>query len=701
MNDEACSVKPSPGKPVIPLSLEDCCLAWLVSDLEHYPPELLALLPLRLRHRLLANVPVLDLCQLEHTSVADGVDLENIWELKCSRWGEEGAAEKERIANFRYIKLNRLSWRDRYLHAVALSILHNSLVLRRNFLRHTANEVLGFGSYFDRSRYYPVVVDCLISLKGYQFLNEGGDLQSGYDWQNLASSFFFFEAECGNRYDRLTPPRYAHYKSGCSTKLSDEELITLLLRNCHFKPKCLLILSSRFNMQIKPSGILKEFLNEVEEVHFSARDRLPNLPVVLFQMISGASPCKLRTLQLLFNCQFTGGLSEYEQEEFEKSTIRIIADVIKRQSILETIYFSFRHQLKDTVLASGEFTALVTSLISFVARSQFRTLDIYSFPVPVDVVTDILCAFVVSPCSHQQTLKLPHITAQPSSRQLHRAVTPCLAGAMPVPDSGVEYKELYLHLRQPLPADELYAQIWKTFFSFPKIRLKLLEVQIQATPHYYVNTLHMAAQHSNIQVKTLNIQVQIEVKEDLVFSTLRDDMRALLQIPTLTNLSLPPLPLDYTCPGNTFLPILAQELPKRHHLAAIEELDLGRSNFLELPAEEVEHLFQSIFSLPHLSPLVLKLTESVVSFHHYKLIHRLWTEYSSGERLKELVIGSGVLMSEKESTEEFSVTGMMSLLDSMAQSTSVVRCTGQMVGVKTDLIKAEIPTLVLSFPPQT
>ena len=50
---------PGQEQPV-PLSLEDLCLAWLISDLEHYPPELLALLPLRLRYCLLANLPVLD-----------------------------------------------------------------------------------------------------------------------------------------------------------------------------------------------------------------------------------------------------------------------------------------------------------------------------------------------------------------------------------------------------------------------------------------------------------------------------------------------------------------------------------------------------------------------------------------------------------------------------------------------------------------
>ena len=80
-----------------------------------------------------------------------------------------------------------------------------------------------------------------------------------------------------------------------------------------------------------------------------------------------------------------------------------------------------------------------------------------------------------------------------------------------------------------------------------------------------------------------------------------------------------------------------------------------------------------------------------MSIHHYEFIHRLWTEYSSGELLKKLVLGNVVLMSVKEHTDEFSVI-TMSLLDSMAQSTSVVTNFGQLSSVKTDLIKANLQT---------
>ena len=677
-------------KPVIPLSLEDSCLAWLVSDLEHYPPELLALLPLKLRHRLLANVPVLDLCQLEHTSVAEGIDVESIWELKCSPWGEEGAAVKHRPGGLvDYIDLSSLSWRDHYLHSVANTILNNSLV----HVYHRRFSSQGIRSYF-YAHFYTVVIDWLISLRGYQFLNEGGDLQSSYDWQNLASSFFFFEVEGGNRYDRLTPSRYVPYKSGYTTRPSDEELITLLLRKCHFKPKCLLVQNqsvrhtvSKLLLQCEACDVLKEFLNEVRDVQLYAPDKLPNLPVVLSQsLFSGTSSCQLRTLQVHFCHTHSGGLSEHDREEFQKYMIQFVTDVIKQQYSLEIISLGFSGQFKDTVLASGEFAALATALTSFAARPQFRTLDIHEFPAPVDVVTDILSAFLVSPCSHQQTLKLP---TQPSSRQLHPATT-FSAGRIPVSDSCVEYKELYLHQqvpmrvhvvhRQPL-ANKLNIQLCKTFFAFPKIRLRFLEVGcFQTTAYHCINTIHMAAQHPDIRVKTLSIRLRCRIEE--VLPTLHDDMRALLQIPTLTNLSLRPMTSHaYGIASNIFLPILAQELPKRHHLAAIEELDLGRSNFLELPAEEVEHLFQSIFSLPHLSQLTLRMNYCVMSFHHYKLIHRLWTEYSSGERLKKLVLGN-VVVGEK-------VSGVMTLLDSMAQNTSVVECYGWEIlsGVDNDLIK--------------
>ena len=53
---------------VTPLSLQQSCFLKIISDLETFPPESLALLPLTLRHKLACNLPAVDVCQLEQTT---------------------------------------------------------------------------------------------------------------------------------------------------------------------------------------------------------------------------------------------------------------------------------------------------------------------------------------------------------------------------------------------------------------------------------------------------------------------------------------------------------------------------------------------------------------------------------------------------------------------------------------------------------
>ena len=63
----------------LPLPLQSLSLLMVISDLDSYPVEILASLPLWLRYRLLNSLPVFDLCRLDHTPVAKGVDMDEIW----------------------------------------------------------------------------------------------------------------------------------------------------------------------------------------------------------------------------------------------------------------------------------------------------------------------------------------------------------------------------------------------------------------------------------------------------------------------------------------------------------------------------------------------------------------------------------------------------------------------------------------------
>ena len=62
-----------------PLSLQDLCLLCVINSVDSYPVELLATLPHWLRNQLLHCLPVLDLCHLDHTPIARGVDTNKIW----------------------------------------------------------------------------------------------------------------------------------------------------------------------------------------------------------------------------------------------------------------------------------------------------------------------------------------------------------------------------------------------------------------------------------------------------------------------------------------------------------------------------------------------------------------------------------------------------------------------------------------------
>lgn len=73
-----------------PVPLQDLCLLAVINDLDKYPVSLLASLPRWFRCRLLNNLPVIDLCLLDHTAVAQGIDIKEVWKTRwppCSSRG--------------------------------------------------------------------------------------------------------------------------------------------------------------------------------------------------------------------------------------------------------------------------------------------------------------------------------------------------------------------------------------------------------------------------------------------------------------------------------------------------------------------------------------------------------------------------------------------------------------------------------------
>ena len=103
---------------------------------------------------------------------------------------------------------------------------------------------------------------------------------------------------------------------------------------------------------------------------------------------------------------------------------------------------------------------------------------------------------------------------------------------------------------------------------------------------------------------------------------------------------------------------------------------------------------QTIFSLPQLSQLTLKLAYSIVSLQHYEMI-RLWAMYGCGEHLKEVVCGGFVFVRD---SDEFSEASMVSMFNSIAQHMEFILDFMQIYNVETSLTNFYLQNVPASTP---
>jgi len=119
-----------------PLTLQQHCFLYLLAHLEEFPPSTLALLPQRMRHELLFMLPPADILQLEQTSVVEGVDMDEFWEVVGKRYrsSEYNLRHTYRLCRpvpscLWSVVLSRRqhfahSWKDRFVTAVCSLLLH-------------------------------------------------------------------------------------------------------------------------------------------------------------------------------------------------------------------------------------------------------------------------------------------------------------------------------------------------------------------------------------------------------------------------------------------------------------------------------------------------------------------------------------------------------------------------------------------------
>ena len=108
--------------PSMPPSLQNFCFLQVVRRLEDYPLNVLALLPTSLRRKLLFYLPVVDVCQLEKTCFAEGIDMEAFWGELFER--HVARYDKETVHKYGHIDFNnQLKQRIHHNRELYLSFL--------------------------------------------------------------------------------------------------------------------------------------------------------------------------------------------------------------------------------------------------------------------------------------------------------------------------------------------------------------------------------------------------------------------------------------------------------------------------------------------------------------------------------------------------------------------------------------------------
>ena len=139
------------------VSLQMQCYMFIVGHLDELPSDVIALLPIGIRRKLLLMLPALDICKLEETPVTDGISMDDeIWKLKC---GHKFELEYISMNSNEILKLEcdghkfdmTLTWKDSYICKIAVKSFKLDELLIPNI--HVPVECTGNfqGLNFDKS----------------------------------------------------------------------------------------------------------------------------------------------------------------------------------------------------------------------------------------------------------------------------------------------------------------------------------------------------------------------------------------------------------------------------------------------------------------------------------------------------------------------------------------------------------------------
>ena len=380
------------------VSLQMQCYMFIVGHLDELPSDVIALLPIGIRRKLLLIFPALDICKLEETPVTDGISMDDeIWKLKCNE-------QSTRL--YRLGEDMTLTWKDSYL--CETYYLDHLLLLLPNIHVHI-----------------PVEYKCTGNIQGLNFAKSGR---------------------------AVLPDRYKTYHHPCSS-----ELLIKLLVDSHISFKAIELgsFSREFvvsEIPVECVPLLEKLLYsvialqlDIIKIGYTVRDvavaekllsiiftnpcHVKYLTIYCLADLSLISPfitnnshCKLKNIKL------------ETMNSLERESLDMLYCILDRQDELEKlrIFCKCLQNFKYSIFSRPTFKELTISTINgYISMDIMQQFFLSPYPVTLKlyevIISDPHCLQIQShPTQHSKTLELSccHISEKclPSTVHLKKLV---------------------------------------------------------------------------------------------------------------------------------------------------------------------------------------------------------------------------------------------------------------------------------------
>ena len=291
-----------------------------------------------------------------------------------------------------------------------------------------------------------------------------------------------------------------------------------------------------------------------------------------------------------------------------------LSALLQQQVSLKVV--RLRLSSKDCV--PSDIHQLFSTLSSLFLRPPFQALSIKT---DGDIETEstllLLKGFMIAPCPHIQQLTYDTgLMTQHSEMNVSKIASLGMVGEN-VSQCGIQHKTLL----------SCTSNVYHRLLYFPRIRLKDIDMWDTSSQ------LHTFALHPDLQVNKLRLRVLSGTLPD----TACDDMRTLLKMPTLTELTV------FGGWTQAVISALAQGLAEQAKVGSLHTISVCtyNNNFIASNVTcsgcEFQVLWGALFSLPQLNDLELiisgdKLLEIVNRYE--QLVYESWKCTASGRQLK-------------------------------------------------------------------